>query len=61
MYKYLQDNTRGIWKVLSLVFYLSNQFTHPTMFGINLKSYLSSLLLHKFHEDVMMQTRKILF
>ena len=32
--------TRGIWKVLGMVFYLSNQFTNPIMFGIILKSYL---------------------
>ena len=38
------EHTRGIWKVLSMVFYLSNQFTNPIMFGIILKSYLSSLL-----------------
>ena len=37
-------NTSDIWKVLSMVFYLSNQFTNPSMFGIILKSYLSSLL-----------------
>ena len=36
--------TRGIWKVLSLVFYLSNRFTIPIMYGIILKSYLSSML-----------------
>ena len=36
--------TRGIWKVLSMVFYLSNQFTNPIMFGIILKNYLSSLI-----------------
>ena len=52
--------TRVIWKVLSMVFYLSDQFTNPVMFGIILKSYLSSLLYHNFHEAVMMQTRKIL-
>ena len=34
----------GIWKVLSMVFYLSNQFTNPIMFGIILKNYLSGLL-----------------
>ena len=50
--------TRGIWKVLSMVFYLSNQSANPIMFGIILKKYLSSLLKHEFHEDVMMQTRK---
>ena len=27
-------DTRGIWKVLSMVFYLSNRFTNPIMFGI---------------------------
>ena len=53
--------TRGIWKVLSMVFYLSNRFTNPIMFGIILKNYLSSMLWHKFLEDIMMQTRKILF
>ena len=41
------DYTRGIWKVLSTVFYLSNRFTKPIMFGIILKSYLSSMLWHK--------------
>ena len=53
-------NTRGIWKVLSMVFYLSNRFTKPIMFGIILKSHLSSMLWHKFHEDIIMQKRKIL-
>ena len=52
--------TRGIWKVLSMVLYLSNRFTNPIMFGIILKSYVSSMLWHKFHEDSKMQTRKIL-
>ena len=51
-------STRGIWKVLSMVLYLSNRFTNPIMFGINFKSYLSSMLWHKFHEDIIMQTRK---
>ena len=50
--------TRGIWKVLSMVFYLSNRFTNAIMFGISLKSYLSSMLWHKFHEDIIMQTQK---
>ena len=40
--------TRGLWKVLSMVLYLSNRFTNPIMFGIILKSYLSSLLWHKY-------------
>ena len=52
--------TRGIWKVLSMVLYLSTRFTNPIMFGIILKNYLSSILWHKFHEDIIMQTRKIL-
>ena len=53
--------TRGIWKVLSMVFYPSSRFTNPIVFGITLKNYLSSMLLwHKFHEDIMMQTRQIL-
>ena len=30
------------------------------MFGIILKDHLSSMLCHKFHEDIIMQTRKIL-
>ena len=34
-----------------MVFYLSNQFTNPIMFGIILKNYLSSMLWHKFHKD----------
>ena len=51
---------RGIWKVLSMVIYLSNRFTYPIMFDIILKSHLSSMLWHKFHEDIIMQTRKTL-
>ena len=30
--------TRGIWKVLSMVFYLSNRFSNSIMFGTILKS-----------------------
>ena len=56
----LNIHTRGIWKVLSMVFYLSNRFINPIMFGIILKSYLSSMLWHKFHEDIIKQKRKIL-
>ena len=52
-------DTRGIWKVLSMVLYLSNRFTNPIVFVIILKSYLSSMLWHKFHEDIIMQTQKI--
>ena len=36
--------TRGIWKVHSMVFYLSNRLTNPYMSGITLKLYLSSML-----------------
>ena len=39
-----KKSTRGIWKVLSMAFYLSNQFTNPIMFGIILNNYLSFLL-----------------
>ena len=49
----------GIWKVLSMVFYLGNLFTNPIMFDIILKNYLSSMLWHKFHEDIINQTRII--
>ena len=31
---FVRVDTRGIWKVLSMVFYLSNQLTNPIMFGI---------------------------
>ena len=51
-------NTRGIWKVLSMVFYLSSRFTNPIMFGIILISYFSPMLWQKFHEDIITQTRK---
>ena len=56
------SNTRGIWKDLSmfvLFFYLSNRFTNPIMFGTILKSRIFSMLWHKFHDDIIMQTRKI--
>ena len=43
-YKIINNLTRGIWKVLSMVYYLRNQLTNPIMFGIILKNYLSSLL-----------------
>ena len=49
-------STRGIWKVLSMVFYLSNRFTNPFMLGIILKSFLYSMLWHIFHEDIIMLT-----
>ena len=42
LYK-LEAYTRGIWKVHSMVFYLSNGLTNPFMFGIILKCYLFSM------------------
>ena len=36
--------TRGIWKVRSIVFNLSNRFTNAIMYGGILKSNLSSML-----------------
>ena len=59
MLRYWQT-TRGIWKVRSMFFYLSNRFTKPIMFDIILKSYLSFHYVIALHEDVIMQTRKIL-
>ena len=59
-YTLKQNMYEGIWKVLSMVFCLSNRFTNPIMFDIILKNYLSSMLWHKFHEDIIMQTGKIL-
>ena len=41
-----------------MVFYLSNRFTNPIMFGIILKSYLCSMLWYKFDEDIMIQKQK---
>ena len=41
-------NTRDIWKVCSMVFYLGNRLTKLFMFGIILNSFLSSMLGHKF-------------
>ena len=35
--KMISHTTRGIWKVLSMVLYLSNRFTNPIMFDIILK------------------------
>ena len=49
--------TIDIWKVLRMVFYLSNRFTNPIMFGIILKGYLPSMLWHKLHYNDIMQTR----
>ena len=39
-----------------MVFYLCNRFTDPIMFGIILKSYLSSMLRYRFRDDIIMQT-----
>ena len=33
IWKIQQQYTRGIWKVRSMVFYLSNRFINPIMFG----------------------------
>ena len=52
--------TRGIWKVLSMIFYLRNRFTNLIMFGIILKSYIFAILWHKFHEDIIIQKWTIL-
>ena len=52
------DYTRGIWKVLSMAFYLSNRFSNPIMFGTIVKRYLSSMLWHHFHVNIIMQTQK---
>ena len=59
-WQFMYDCTRVIRKICSMVIYLSNWFTNTILFGIILKSYLSSMLWRKFYEDVMMQTRKIL-
>ena len=52
--------TRAIWKVRSMVFFLSNRLTIPFMFGITLKSYLSSVSGHHCHDNIVMKTRIIL-
>ena len=54
-------NHEGIWKERSRVYYLSNRLTKLFMFGIILNNSLSSMFGRIFHEDVIMQTRKILF
>ena len=56
MAKGLWYTTRDIWKVLTVVFYPSNQITNSNMFCILLKNYHSSMLWHKFQEDIIMQT-----
>ena len=38
-----------------MVFYLNNRFTNPIMYDIILKSYFSSMLWHKFREDIIVQ------
>ena len=53
------NNTRGIWKVFSMAFYLSNRFTNPIMLDIILNNYHSSMLWQKYHADTVMQTRII--
>ena len=44
------QHTRGIWKVLSTLQYLSNRLTNPFMFGIILNSYRCSVLRNKFQK-----------
>ena len=41
-----------------MAYYLSHRFTNRIMIGINLKSYLSSTLWHRFYWDIKMHTRK---
>ena len=52
--------TRAIWKVRSMVVFLSNRLTNPFMSGIILNSYLSSMSGHKYHDNIVMQARNIL-
>ena len=55
------QNMRGAFKKLVALHSISViDLKNPIMFGIILNSYLSSMLWHKFHEDVTKQTRKIL-
>ena len=56
-YHMSHSSTRAIWKVRSMVFFLSNRLTNSSMFGIILNSHLSSMSGHKFHDNVVMQTR----
>ena len=51
--------TRGIWKILSMVQYLSNRITNPFMFGIILNSYLSSMLQNEFEMEGVWQAQDI--
>ena len=53
IYKLFHHTTRGIWKVLSTVQYLSNRLTNPFMCGIILNSCLCSLLWNKFEMECM--------
>ena len=52
--------TRAIWKVRSMVFFLSNRLTNPFMFGSILNSYLSAMSGHRYQDNIVMQTRNIL-
>ena len=51
-------NNWGIWKVRSMVIYLSNRFTNPIMFCIISKNHIFSMLCHILHEVIIIQTRK---
>ena len=54
------SNTRGILKVISMVFYLSIRFTNPIMLGIIFKSYISTMFWHKFPEDINADMKNII-
>ena len=54
-------NVRGPFgKYVAWSFFLSNRLTNPFIFGIILNSYLSSMSGHKYHDNIIMQTRNIL-
>ena len=55
----INEYTGAIWKLCSMVLYLSYRSTRLFMFSIILNSYYFYMLGHKFQEDVAMQTRTI--
>ena len=58
---FIKDPIQGAFgKFVALSFISGANSQTLSFFGINLKSYLFSMLWHKFYEDVIMQTRKIL-
>ena len=57
----LLSNIRGAFGKFSAWYFISvTDLQTLTSFGIILKNYLSLMLWHKFYEDIIMQTRKIL-